>query len=91
MLELSPYLGPEFLADPDEPDVLMRPPLALVFAALWLARAGAAELPAPITWHLDQTAQIGGQAPTILGAPQVVVGPPGKAARISLSRFTARR
>jgi len=57
----------------------MRPPLALVLAALLLARVHAADHPAAVTWRLDQTAQVGGQTTIVLGAPGVVTGPLGQA------------
>jgi hypothetical protein len=57
----------------------MRLTLALVFAALLLARLGAADQPAATIWRLDQTAQVGGLAPTVLGEPRVVAEADGKA------------
>lgn len=63
---------------------LQRTPL--LFAAL-LAPLGAADQPAlslsngpaATIWRLDQTAQVGGLAPTVLGEPRVVTEPEGKA------------
>lgn len=62
----------------------MHQPNAICLAALLLAHGAglnAAEPPAaPVTvWRLEQTAQVGGQAATILGEPRVMSGPDGKA------------
>lgn len=69
----------------------MRLPLALGFAALLLAlslsnglsRLAAADQPAAVIWRLDQTAQVGGHATTVLGEPHVVTEADGKAVRFN--------
>jgi hypothetical protein len=49
----------------------------LLLSLLWAAAAAAD--PLPVVWRLDSTAQIGGLAPEVLGAPQVIRGPDGAA------------
>ena len=50
-----------------------------VLASLLAAVAAQAAAPAPITWHIDQTAKIGAAATTALGEPKVVTDAAGKA------------
>ncbi|MDI1336557.1 MAG: hypothetical protein PSU94_10295 [Lacunisphaera sp.] len=51
---------------------------ALALSCL-LAASSRAAAPAPVIWRLDQTAQVGGHATEVLGAPRVVMEPAGPA------------
>jgi hypothetical protein len=61
---------------------LTRTTSLLVLGLLAATGLTAAE-PVPVIWRLDQTAQIGGLATTVLGTPRVVLDPTGSAVQFN--------
>ncbi|MDB6114720.1 MAG: hypothetical protein JWQ62_1665 [Lacunisphaera sp.] len=51
----------------------------LLLTGLLAAVAAKSAAPAPVVWHLDQTAKVGGVTPTVLGEPKIVTDAGGPA------------